>query len=88
MFLDTQNNCVRGEYSTIEATGLIHGDPVPTCARRYLHLQNNNAPPDTPICDYYVLVGASPKSVTVSNIVELLWATDRQIGFQQIRLPP
>ena len=25
MFLDTQKNCVRGESSTMETTGLLHG---------------------------------------------------------------
>ena len=48
LFLNTQNNCVRGESSTMEATDLLHGDPVPTCVRRYLHLQKENALPDTP----------------------------------------
>ena len=32
LVLDTQNNCVRRESSTMEATGLLHGDPVPACA--------------------------------------------------------
>ena len=44
MLLDNQNNCVHGESSTMEATGLLHGDPVPACDRRYLHIRNNNAP--------------------------------------------
>ena len=59
----------------MEATGLLHGDPVPDCARRYLHLWNNNAPPNTPICTYYVSMGAAPKSMTGTNILEILWAT-------------
>ena len=45
LFLDTQNKFVRGESSIIEATGLLHRDPVPACARSYLHLQNKNTPP-------------------------------------------
>ena len=68
----------------MEATGLIHGDPVPACARRYLHLWKSNAPPDTHICAYYVLVGAAPKYVTGINIVVLLRATVKQIGFQRL----
>ena len=75
LFLDTQKNCVCGEFSTMEATGLLHGEPVPACARLYLHIWNNNASPNTPICTYYVLMGAAPKYVTGKNIVELLRAT-------------
>ena len=74
-FLNNQKNCVPGETTTMEATGLLHGEPVQFCARRYLHLHKNNDPPNTPICNYYILVGATPKSVTRRNIVELLWAT-------------
>ena len=84
LFLDTQKNCFRRESFTTDSTGLLHGDPVPACARRYLHLGNNNAPPDTTIYNYYVSMGAAPKSVTRKNVVELLWASDKQIGFKQI----
>ena len=45
-------------------------------------------PPDTPICAYYISVGSAPKSVTGSNIVELLWATAKQIGFHRIGFSP
>ena len=45
-------------------------------------------PPDTPIYAHYVLTGAAPNSVTGSNIVELLRATEKQIGFQQLRFFP
>ena len=82
LFLGTQKNCVCRESSTMEDTGLLHGDPFPACARRYLHHRKNNAPPDTPTCTYYAYIGAAPKSVTRGNIVELLRATAKQIGFQ------
>ena len=49
LFLDTQKNSVRGESVTMEATRLQHGDPVVAAARRFIHLRNYNAPPDTPI---------------------------------------
>ena len=88
MFLDTQNNCVRGESSTMEATCLLHGDPVPDCARRYLHLRKNNAPPDTSICTYYVLMCAAPKYVIGNNTMELLRAIAKQIGSQRLLFPP
>ena len=59
----------------MEATGPLNGYPFLACAKRYLHLWNNNAPPNSPICAYSVLVGAAPKSTTGTNIVERLRAT-------------
>ena len=59
LYLDTQKNCVCGESCTMEATGLPHGDPVTAAARSYLHLRLHDAPPDTPICTYYVAPGAA-----------------------------
>ena len=47
LLLDTQNNFVHGESSTMEATGMIHVDPVLACTRSYLHLWKKNAPPPT-----------------------------------------
>ena len=67
----------------MEATGLLHGYPVPAYKQRYIHLRKKNAPPDTPICAYYVSVGATPKYVTGTNVVELLRATAKQIGFHR-----
>ena len=64
LFLDTQDSCVCWQSFAMEATGLLHWDPVPACARRYLHLWNNNAPSNTPTPAYYILVGAAPKYVT------------------------
>ena len=71
----------------MEATCLLHGDPVPACSRRYLHICENNTPSDTPICTYYVSMGAAPKSLTGTNILELLRATAKQIGFQRLEFP-
>ena len=44
LLLDTQNNCVHGGSSTMEAIGMLHGDPVPAFARHYLNLIKHNAP--------------------------------------------
>ena len=88
LFLYTRNNCVRRESSTMEATVLLHVDPVPNCARRYLHLRKHSAPPNTPICLYYVSVGNTPKYVTGTNIMELLRATEKYIGFQRLGFFP
>ena len=41
-------------------------------------------PPDTHICAYCVSVGASRKSVTGTNTMELLQATAKQIVFQRL----
>ena len=68
----------------MEATGLSHGDPVTAAARLYLHLRLHDAPPDTPICAYYVAPGAAQKLVTGSNIVFHLRATAHKIGFQRL----
>ena len=48
LFLDTQNNCVHRESSTMKATGMLHGDPIPTCVLRYFNLRKNNPPPSPP----------------------------------------
>ena len=68
----------------MKATGLPHGDPVTAAAWRYLHLRLHNAPPDTPMCTYYMAPGAAPKSVTGSDIVLHLRATARKICFQRL----
>ena len=88
LFLDTQNNCVSGKSSTMETTGLLNGELAPACSRLYLHLQKSNPPTDTPICTYYVSMGAAPKYVMGTNIVELLGATAQYIGFQRIEFSP
>ena len=50
LLLNTQKNCVRRKSSNMEATCLLHGDPIPACAWSYLHILKHNTPPDTPIC--------------------------------------
>ena len=68
----------------MEATGLPHGDPITAAARRYLRLGLYDAPPNTPICAYYVALGAAQKLVTGSNIVFHLCSPARKIGFQRL----
>ena len=63
LFLDSQNNCVRGESSTMETTGMFHGDP-PLPVPGATSIFGTTTPPNTPICDYYVSAGATPNSVT------------------------
>ena len=50
LFLDTKNNCVREDYTTIKATDLEHGNTASSDACRFLQLQKNGADPDSPIC--------------------------------------
>ena len=86
LFLDTQKNSVRGESSTMEATGLTNGDPVVAAAHRYLHLRRHNAPPETPICTYYTQ--AIPCSVNSRQVTALLRATATKIGFHALGFYP
>ena len=88
MFLDNQKYCVHRELSIMETICLFPGDLVSACSQCYLHLWKNNCPPKTPIYTYYVLMGAEPKFVTGTNIVEILRATDKQIGFQHLGFSP
>lgn len=86
LFLDTQKNCVRGESSTMEATGIPFGCPVVASAHRYLHLRQHNAPPDIPICTYYV--NGSPRCVNSRQITALLRLHAAKIGFQKLGFYP
>ena len=66
LLLETKNNGVCGESSTMEVTGMFHRDLVLACARHYLQLCKNNAPPDTPICNYYVSMDGAQNSYSVT----------------------
>ena len=84
LFLDTQKNCVCRKSSIMEATCLLHGDPIPPvpgATSIFVTTMHPPPPPDTPICACYSLAGVTQNSVTGSNIVELLRATAKQIGF-------
>ena len=52
-FLDTQKNLVRGEYLTMEATGVPNGDPPVAVAHRYFHLRHHDTSLDTPNFTYF-----------------------------------
>ena len=86
--LDTQKNSVRGESSSMEATGVLHGDPVSAAARRYLHLRANHAPPNTPICSYYPTISLSPQPIKSRQITSLLRLHAAKIGFQRLGFYP
>ena len=70
-----------GESISIEQTCLLLGFPVVACARRFLHLCNNDADLDIPICVYFEHKGAMGKSVTSTHLLALLRLWAGKIGF-------
>ena len=87
-FLDTQKNCVRGESSTMEASGLLHGCPVVAAARRFIHLRSHNADPDLPICSYHTSPKSAPTSISSRHITATLRLEATKIGFQTLGFHP
>ena len=79
--LDTQKHSVRGESVTMELNRLLLGCPMMACAWRFLHLRNNNADLEMPICVYFKRKGAVGKSVTSTHVVALLRIWAGKIGF-------
>ena len=79
--LDTQKNSVRGESISMKLTRLLLGCPVVACAWRFLHLCDNDADLDTPICVYFERKGAVGKSVTSTHLVDILQLWAGNIGF-------
>ena len=88
LFLDTQKNCVRGESTSMESTGLDHGDAVTAAARRFLHLRSHDADLDTPLCTYYTTPGGPPSSVSSRHITATLRIEAKKIGFQKLGFYP
>ena len=72
----------------METTDLEHGNPVSSVARRFLHIRQHNAEPDTTIFSYFPTTGVFPKSVTSTNIVSLLWLHADKLGFQRLGFYP
>ena len=88
LFLDTQKNCVRGESTTMEATGLLNGCPVTAAARRYIHLRDHGAVPNAPICSYYTSPRTPPSSISSRHITATLRLEATKIGFQTLGFYP
>jgi hypothetical protein len=72
----------------MEASGLDNGDGVVSAARRYLHLCNHNAPPETPICAYYTPDSPLPTSISSRHVTFTLREEARKIGFQKLGFFP
>ena len=49
LFLDMKKNSITGESTAMEATKIGHRNPVLDGGRRFLHLRQHNAYPNTPI---------------------------------------
>ena len=65
----------------MDLTYLLFGCLVVACTWYYLHLRNNNADFDTPICAYFERRGDAGKYVTSTHLVAYLRIWDSNIGF-------
>ena len=84
LLLDTQKNCVRGESTSIEATGLKNSKAVSTAAWPFIHLYSNGATPDNPIYTYCTTHGSTPSSIPSRHITHILHSAAHKLGFQKI----
>ena len=88
LFLDTQKNYIQVESTSMEATGLKHGDAVSAAARRFIYLLSNSATPNTPVCMYYTSHGSTPSSIPSHHITRTLCAAAHKLGFQKLGFFP
>ena len=79
--LDTQKHYFRGNSISMKNTRLLLGCPVVACARRFLHLCDNDDDLEIPKCVYFEHKGAVGKSVTGTHLVDILWLWSGKIGF-------
>ena len=80
LFLDTQKNSVHRESISMELTRLLLDCPLVAFTRLFLHLRDNDAGLDTPICVYFERKGGAVKSVTRTPLVALLRLWSGNIG--------
>ena len=88
LFLDTQKNSTRGEFTTAEATSLKNGNPVSAAAWHFFYFRQHIADPGTTICSNFPATGTFPKRVTITNIVSLLRLHSANLGFQCLGFYP
>ena len=86
--MDTQKNYVSGESISVDISRLLFGCPVVACTCCFLHLRDNNADLDTPICVYFDRRGAAGKSATSTHLVSHLWLWDANIVFAKLGFHP
>ena len=65
----------------MELTCLFLGCPVVSCARHLIHLRDNDADLDTPMCAYFERKGDAGKSVTRTHLGTLIQLWTENIGF-------
>ena len=82
----TQKNSVRGEVIGLGRSGHPHFCPVAATCSRVLHLQQNNAPPDTPVCLFYA--NQQAHYVTSDDITMMLQLAVRSIGPENLGFLP
>ena len=88
MFLDTQKHSVQGESISMDNTCLPLVCFMVACTRRFLHLRNNDADLDIPMCVYFERKGAEGKSVTSTHLLALLQIFSSKIGFARLGFHP
>jgi hypothetical protein len=81
-----QKNSVRGEIIGLGRSGHPHFCPVAATCARVLHLRQNHAPPDTPLCLFYANHNAH--FVTSADITMLLRSAVRAIGSDHLGFLP
>ena len=88
LYLDNQKNGVRGESITMELSGIPFGCAVSAAVERFLHLRENDADLDTPICTYFPSGRSTGKSITSTNVVQILRLWAAHIGFKRLGFHP
>ena len=83
-----QKNGVHRESTSMEATGLQHGDAIRASACRFIHLHSNGTAPDTPIYTYYPSHDSIPSSISSRHITTTLRITTQKLGFQKLGFFP
>ena len=84
LLLDIQNNCVWGEYFTMETTGLEHINHVRAATRHFLYLSHFHTPRSTLICTNYFNPELTSCSVTSLRIITALCLYAGELGHAKL----
>ena len=63
---------------------MLLGCPVVACTLCFLHLRDNDADLNTPMCIYFQRKGAEGKSATSTHFVDILRLWDGKIGLSRL----
>ena len=72
----------------MELSGIPFGCAVSAAVERFLHLRDNDADLDTPICTYFPSGRSTGKSITSTNVVQILRLWAAHIGFKRLGFHP